>query len=55
MKRIDFHAHILPELDHGSKSLEISLQQLDWAKRVQVDTIVSTSHFYGWRRDLDDF
>jgi protein-tyrosine phosphatase len=55
LKRIDFHAHILPELDHGSKSLEISLQQLDWAKRVQVDTIVSTSHFYGWRRDLDDF
>lgn len=55
MKRIDFHAHILPALDHGTKNLEVSHKQLEWAKRAQVGTIVATSHFYGWRKKLEDF
>lgn len=43
---IDFHAHILPGADHGSDSLETSLQQLELAEQAGIDTIVATPHFY---------
>ncbi len=43
---IDFHAHILPGVDHGSDSLEVSLRQLALAKKAGVSRIVATSHFY---------
>ncbi len=55
MKRIDFHAHVLPGADHGSKDLEVSLRQLQGAKSVGVETIVATPHYYGWKQDLSDF
>ena len=43
---VDFHAHILPEADHGSSSLEMSLWQLASAKRYGVTRIIATPHFY---------
>lgn len=55
MKRIDFHAHVLPGADHGSKDLQVSLKQLQGAKNVGVDTIVATPHYYGWKQDLSEF
>jgi len=55
LKRIDFHAHVLPGADHGSKDLEVSLRQLQGAKSVGVETIVATPHYYGWKQDLSDF
>lgn len=39
---MDFHAHILPGADHGSRDLDHSLRQLRAAKAVGVDTIVAT-------------
>lgn len=43
---IDFHSHILPQADHGSESLEMSLSQLKYAKKADVSVIVATPHFY---------
>ncbi|MBO7250129.1 MAG: histidinol-phosphatase [Clostridia bacterium] len=51
---IDFHAHILPEVDHGSKSLEESLSQLALIKG-NSDKIVATPHFYPSAHKLDSF
>lgn len=44
---IDFHSHILPQVDDGSRSVEESLSMLSWSFQQGVDFIVSTSHFYG--------
>lgn len=55
MKRVDFHAHVLPGIDHGSKNLEVSISQLQGAKSAGVDTIVATPHFYGWKQDFSEF
>lgn len=46
MKLIDFHCHILPRLDHGSRSSQISLSQLKLMQAAGVDTVCATSHFY---------
>ncbi len=52
---LDFHSHILPRVDHGSKSTEVSLKQLDLAAHYGVDKIVSTSHFYPHIHNVDSF
>lgn len=41
---IDIHAHILPEVDDGSDSLESSLEMADMAVRSGVKAIVATPH-----------
>lgn len=43
---IDFHAHILPGMDHGCDSVDMALRQLARAARAGVDTVAATSHFY---------
>ncbi len=52
---IDFHAHVLPKADHGSRRLETSVQQLKQAKEVGIDTIVATPHFYFQRDTVEEF
>lgn len=42
---IDFHSHILPDIDDGSKSYEESLVMLEEAYNVGFDTVISTSHY----------
>ena len=42
----DFHTHILPGIDDGSKSPEMSLQMLAACAEQGVDTVVCTPHFY---------
>lgn len=42
---IDFHSHILPEIDDGSKSYEESLKMLEEAHNVGFDKVISTSHY----------
>lgn len=54
-KIIDFHSHILPEVDHGSTSLEISMKQMSYAKAADVNTVVATSHFYPHKHEVDLF
>ena len=42
---IDFHSHILPNIDDGSKSVEETFELLKEAKQVGFDEIISTSHY----------
>ncbi|UOO37478.1 hypothetical protein IZU99_09530 [Oscillospiraceae bacterium CM] len=43
---IDFHAHILPGMDHGCRDVQAALRQVAAARRAGVDIIAATSHFY---------
>jgi len=52
---IDFHSHILPAVDHGSKNLEQSQKQLMLMKNIGIDMAVATSHFYPHVHTVEDF
>lgn len=43
---VDFHTHLLPEMDDGSSSVEESLHMLDMSARQGVVCVVLTPHFY---------
>jgi protein-tyrosine phosphatase len=43
---IDFHSHILPEIDDGSRSLEESMAMLRMEREQGVTHVVATPHFY---------
>ena len=43
---IDFHTHILPGMDDGSKSVEESIAMLRQETEQGIDNVVLTSHFY---------
>lgn len=43
---IDFHSHILPQMDDGADCVETSLSMLRESFLQGVDVIVSTPHFY---------
>ena len=43
---IDWHTHILPNIDDGSKSIDESITMLGMLKAQGVDIVVATSHFY---------
>ncbi|MCD7733356.1 MAG: capsular polysaccharide biosynthesis protein [Oscillospiraceae bacterium] len=45
-KIVDFHSHILPGIDDGSRSVDESCEMLHESFRQGVTTIVATSHFY---------
>ena len=42
---IDFHTHILPNIDDGSESVEETFNLIKEAKSVGFDSIISTSHY----------
>ena len=42
---IDFHNHILPDIDDGSKSLEISLDMLRHAESQGITEVINTVHY----------
>ena len=52
---IDFHSHILPRIDDGSKSSEMSIQMLEASYEYGVRTMVATPHFYISRDTADKF
>lgn len=43
---IDFHSHILPDMDDGSESAGESLQMLRLSFNMGIDTVVLTPHYY---------
>ena len=43
---IDFHSHILPCVDDGAESTEISLEMLRRSFQQGVDILIATPHFY---------
>ncbi|MBQ7981602.1 MAG: hypothetical protein IJ305_08355 [Oscillospiraceae bacterium] len=44
--RIDFHSHILPEMDDGAQSTAESIELLKILADAKVDKVVLTPHFY---------
>ena len=42
---IDFHNHILPNMDDGSSSLEMSLDMLEIASKQGITDVVNTIHY----------
>ena len=42
---IDFHNHILPAVDDGSKSIDVSLEMLNFAQKQGIKEVVNTVHF----------
>ncbi len=52
---LDIHSHILPKMDDGSKSVEMTFEMLRSSIEQGVTTMVSTSHFYADREDPESF
>lgn len=42
---IDFHSHILPNVDDGSKSVEETFELLEEARNAGFEGVISTSHY----------
>lgn len=55
MKIIDFHSHILPNIDDGSDSVETSLNMLSTMHNQGVNAVVATPHFYAHKDRVDPF
>lgn len=55
MPVVDFHSHILPHMDDGSASLEMSMVMLRTSRAAGVDIMVSTSHYYKRNEGIDAF
>ncbi|MBE6563029.1 MAG: histidinol-phosphatase [Ruminococcaceae bacterium] len=51
----DFHSHILPGADHGSRGIEVSVKQLDLIASYGIKRVVATPHFYPERDNVDSF
>lgn len=52
---VDFHSHILPKIDDGSRSVQESLELLKMLSEQGVETVVATPHFFADRESVDDF
>ena len=52
---IDFHSHILPEMDDGSKDVKMSLAMLQMEREQGVTEVVFTPHFYAQQDTVAHF
>lgn len=52
---LDLHTHILPGIDDGAKSAQVSAQMLAEIARQQAQPVVLTPHFYPYECSADDF
>lgn len=52
---IDFHSHVLPNIDDGSKSVEESVNMLLLSKKQGIDVMLATPHFYIKQRTAEHF
>lgn len=53
--RIDFHSHILPNMDDGAQNADESLKMLKILAASGVETAVLTPHFYRRKEDINSF
>ncbi len=49
----EHHCHILPQIDDGSKSVEMSLEMIKMMRSQGVEPIIATPHFYAHRERND--
>lgn len=52
---IDLHSHILPHMDDGSKSVEMSCSMLRTMAEMGIDTVCATSHYYADQNEISTF
>lgn len=52
---IDWHSHLLPEIDDGSPDVEESLALLRMEAEQGVDTVIATPHFFANDGSVEDF
>lgn len=52
---LDLHTHILPGIDDGAKSVDVSVGMLAEIARQQAEPVVLTPHFYPYECSADDF
>jgi len=52
---VDFHSHILPNMDDGADSTDCSINMLDIFSKQGVDTVVATPHFYEEHETVAEF
>jgi len=52
---IDFHTHILPEIDDGSSSVKESVVMLKRLKEQGVDDVFLTPHFYAYSSSAENY
>ncbi len=52
---IDWHSHILPGMDDGSKDVTESLTLVNTLKGQGIDTIIATPHFYANDESAETF
>lgn len=52
---VDFHTHILPGMDDGSKSSEESLSLLRMESEQKIQRVILTPHFYADKESLPHF
>ena len=51
----DIHTHILPFIDDGSKSLDMSYEMLKQMEADQITTVIATPHFNFMKDNLETF
>lgn len=52
---IDFHSHILPAIDDGSKNEEESLKMLEMLSQQGISTVCATPHFNPDKESVNEF
>ncbi len=52
---IDFHSHILPNMDDGSRSIEESVALLEMLSEQGITTCIATPHFYAEDENVESF
>jgi len=52
---IDWHSHVLPKMDDGSRSIEESLKLLKLQKSQGANTVLATPHFYANEESVEEF
>lgn len=51
----DFHSHILPEIDDGSRSVQESLAMLNLLSQQGIHRVIASPHFYANDESVSDF
>lgn len=52
---VDFHSHVLPQIDDGSASVEESVAMLQMEAEQGIRHVIATPHFYASHDNLDKF
>lgn len=52
---VDFHSHILPQMDDGSRSIQESLEMLRMSAEQGIQVMAATSHFYAEENTVERF